>query len=114
SRAEAHAWLARRVPWNSWDPRALRILSTYGLANAPDGGVAIKCDRRLETLSYPDVEQHITAAQELAHISRTVPVHFIWGAESPLVPEFVQEALCDGSEGRTAASVTTVPGGHMV
>ncbi|KAJ6576021.1 Alpha/Beta hydrolase protein [Mycena vulgaris] len=114
SRAEAHAWLARRVPWDSWDPRALRMLSTYGLADAPDGGVVIKCDRRQEALSYPDVEPHFAAAQELGRISCTVPVHFIWGAESPLVPEFVQEALCDGSEGRTAASVTRVPGGHMV
>jgi hypothetical protein len=27
SREEAHAWLARRIPWDSWDPRVLRKLS---------------------------------------------------------------------------------------
>ncbi|KAJ7121475.1 Alpha/Beta hydrolase protein [Mycena epipterygia] len=114
SRPDAKAWLARRVPWDSWDPRALHMLSTYGLTDVPEGGVAIKCDRRQEALSYPDVEPHFAAAVELGRISRAVPVHFIWGSESPLVPDFVQEALCDGTEGRTAASVTQVPAGHMV
>ncbi|KAJ7917192.1 Alpha/Beta hydrolase protein [Mycena leptocephala] len=75
SREEAHAWLARRIPWDSWDPRVLRKLSDHGLADTPDGGVMIKGDRRQEALSYAD----------LGRISGTVPVHFIWGSGSPLV-----------------------------
>ncbi|KAJ7131540.1 Alpha/Beta hydrolase protein [Mycena crocata] len=114
SREEAHAWLARRVPWDSWDPRALRMLSDHGLVDAPEGGVRIKCEKRQEALSYPDVEPHFCAAEELGRISHAVPVHFIWGNESPLVPQFVQESLCDGSGGRIAASVTRIEGGHMV
>jgi hypothetical protein len=27
ARDDAHAWLARRVPWDTWDPRVLRKLS---------------------------------------------------------------------------------------
>ncbi|KAJ7362308.1 Alpha/beta hydrolase fold-1 [Mycena albidolilacea] len=114
ARDEAHAWLARRVPWDTWDPRVLRKLSEHGLADTPDGGVEIKGDRLQEALSYADVEPHFAAAQELGRISRTVPVHFIWGSGSPLVPEFVQDALGNGSDGRVAASVTRVDAGHMV
>ncbi|KAJ7031718.1 Alpha/beta hydrolase fold-1 [Mycena alexandri] len=113
SREDAHSWLGRRIPWDSWDPRVLRTLSEHGLMEMSDGGVAIKCDRRQEALCYPDVEPHFTAAQELGRISGTIPVHFIWGDESPLVPQFVQDALADGSDGRKA-SVTKVQGGHMV
>jgi hypothetical protein len=47
--------------------------------------VEIKGDRLQEALSYADVEPHFAAAQELGRISRTVPVHFIWGSGSPLV-----------------------------
>ncbi|KAJ6517471.1 Alpha/beta hydrolase fold-1 [Mycena vitilis] len=116
SREEARKWLTRRVPWDSWDARVLHMLSKHGLlvADTPDGGVAIKCDRRQEALSYIDVKPHFSAARELGRISRTVPVHFIWGSGSPLVPEFVQAALGDGSDGRFAASITNVDAGHMV
>ncbi|KAJ6571401.1 Alpha/Beta hydrolase protein [Mycena capillaripes] len=85
SREDANSWLSWRLPWDSWDPRVLRILSEHGLVDTPDGGVMIKCDRQQEALSYIDVESHFAAAQELSRISSTVPVHFIWGSESPLV-----------------------------
>ncbi|KAJ7691043.1 Alpha/beta hydrolase fold-1 [Mycena rosella] len=113
SRAEARAWMARRVPWDTWDARALHMLSRYGLADAPGGGVVLKCAREQEALSYPDVEPHFAAAAELGRVSRAVPVHLVWGHDG-LVPEVAQDALRDGSEGRTAASVTRVDGGHMV
>ncbi|KAF8189453.1 Alpha/beta hydrolase fold-1 [Mycena galopus ATCC 62051] len=114
SREDAYSWLSKRVPWESWDPRVLRKLSEHGLQETADGGVKIKCDRRLEALSYTDVEPHFTAAKELGRISRTVPVHFIWGSGSPLVPQFVQDALSNGMDGRLARSVTKVDAGHMV
>ncbi|KAF7350206.1 AB hydrolase-1 domain-containing protein [Mycena venus] len=114
SREDAHAWLSRRVPWDSWDPRVLRKFTEYGLADTPDGGVMIKGDRKQEALSYADVEPQFAAAQELGRISRTVPVHFIWGSGSPVVPEFVQDALCDGSDGRVVGSVTRLEGEHML
>ncbi|KAJ7489679.1 Alpha/beta hydrolase fold-1 [Mycena galericulata] len=114
SREEAHSWLSRRVPWDSWDPRVVHALSEYGLEDTPDGGVMIKGDRRQEALSYADAEPHFAAADELGRISGKVPVHFIWGSESPLVPQFVQDALTDGTDGRIAASVTTVQGGHQI
>ncbi|KAJ7488182.1 Alpha/Beta hydrolase protein [Mycena latifolia] len=113
SRPEAHAWLARRLPWDGWDPRVVRLLSTHGLADTPEGGVALKCAPKHEALSYTDVTPHFAAAQELFRISRTLPVHFVWARDS-LVPEFVQQALSDGSEGRVAASGMTVQGGHLI
>ncbi|KAJ7214392.1 Alpha/beta hydrolase fold-1 [Mycena pura] len=114
SRQDAYAWLARRLPWDSWDPRALRKFTDHGLADVPDGTVMIKTDRRHEALSYTDTESHFAAAAELGKISKMIPVHFIWGTENPLVPHFVQEALADGTDGRKAASVTRVKGGHLL
>ncbi|KAF7343864.1 AB hydrolase-1 domain-containing protein [Mycena sanguinolenta] len=113
SREDAHSWMSKRVPWELWDPRVVRKLNEHGLADAPDGGVAIKGDRLQEALSYPDVQPHFDAAQELCRISLNIPVHFIWGGEGSLVPQFVQDALAK-SDGRVAASVTRIDAGHMV
>jgi len=110
SREDAHAWLSRRIPWDSWDPRVVRMFSEYGLEDTPDGGVMIKGNRRQEALCYADAEPHFVGAEQLGKISGKVPVHFIWGSGSPLVPQFVQDALCNGN----AASVTRVEGGHLV
>ncbi|KAJ7245652.1 Alpha/beta hydrolase family-domain-containing protein [Mycena haematopus] len=85
SREDAQLWLSKRVPWESWNPRVLRKLSEHGLMDTQDGGVMIKGDRHQEAISYADVEPHFAAAQELGRISRTVPVHFIWGSTSLLV-----------------------------
>ncbi|KAJ6503882.1 Alpha/beta hydrolase fold-1, partial [Mycena sanguinolenta] len=113
SREDAHSWMSKRVPWDLWDPRVVRKLSEHSLAASPDGGVVIKGDRVQEALSYPDVQPHFDAAQELSRISQKIAVHFIWGGEGSLVPQFVQDALAS-SDGRVAASVTRVDAGHLV
>ncbi|CAK5282531.1 unnamed protein product [Mycena citricolor] len=127
----AYTWMRKRVPWESWDERVLRKLTVcrdplsrfvppltadlkeHGLEGPSDGGVTTKLDRKLEALGYTDVESHFLAPVELGRICDSVPVHFVWGSEC-LVPEFVQRALTDGTEGRKATSVSTVDGGHLI
>ncbi|KAJ7109569.1 Alpha/Beta hydrolase protein [Mycena crocata] len=113
SRAEAAAWLAQRRPWRGWDAQVLRIYVDSGLEDTPDGGVALKCDRRQEASAFPDVEPHFAAVDELARVCRAVPVHLVWATRSDLVPRRVQDSLSDASAGRVVASITRVEGGHM-
>ncbi|KAJ7079902.1 Alpha/beta hydrolase family-domain-containing protein [Mycena epipterygia] len=114
SGADAYEWLKRRAPWKKWDPRVLRMLTEHGLAATPDGQVALKCDRRQEAASYPDVDPHFDAAHEIARVACAVPVHIVWANHSELVPKIVQDSLCDVSEGGRFASITRLDGGHFI
>ena len=48
----------------------------------PSGEVSLKCDRKQESISYPDVEPHFEGALQLGRICRTLPIHLIWGARN--------------------------------
>ncbi|KAJ7081138.1 Alpha/beta hydrolase fold-1 [Mycena belliarum] len=113
SREEAQAWLARRIPWDSWDARVVRLLSTQGLADEPGGGVVLKCAPNQEALAYADTAPHFAAAEQLGLIARAVPVHLVWASDS-LVPDWVQDSFGDGSGGRVAASTATIEGAHQI
>ncbi|KAK7448810.1 hypothetical protein VKT23_013540 [Stygiomarasmius scandens] len=115
-REEAFQWLSRKFPWRMWDPRVVRLLVDYGLQNTPNGSqVTLKCDKKQEAISYPDVDGHFEATIELGRICHALPVHLIWGTSNDLVPDYIQDSLNDATQGRIAASVSTVHGaGHMV
>ncbi|KAG5642245.1 hypothetical protein DXG03_003348 [Asterophora parasitica] len=114
SREAAFKWFSRRYPWNTWDSRVVRILAEQGLRDVASK-VTLKCDRKQEAVSYPDAEGHFESTIILGRICCAVPVHVVWGTNNDLIPEFIQESLCDTSEGRFVASVTRVKGaGHMV
>ncbi|KAF5337656.1 hypothetical protein D9758_012998 [Tetrapyrgos nigripes] len=81
-REEAFKWLSKRFPWNGWDERVVRILADYGLQEAPsssssDSGqnqvVTLKCDKKQEAISYPDVDPHFEAVAELERVCRVLP-----------------------------------------
>ncbi|KAJ7204123.1 Alpha/beta hydrolase fold-1 [Mycena pura] len=114
SRAEAAAWLRARAPWKFWDARVLQRFVEHGLADADGDTVALKCDRRLEALAFPDVHPHFAAVGEFARMCHAVPIHLVWASRGEIVPKAVQDALVDESHGRVAASITRVQGGHMV
>jgi hypothetical protein len=48
----------------------------------PSGEVSLKCDRKQESISYPDVEPHFEGALQLGRICHTLPIHLIWGARN--------------------------------
>ncbi|KAJ7064977.1 Alpha/beta hydrolase family-domain-containing protein [Mycena amicta] len=116
SREEAIAWFAKRRPWKAWDKRVVRIFVEHGLvqSDTPGGGVHLKCDPRQEALSFPDIEPHFAAMDEIGRVSRAVPMHLVWAGRSEIISKSVQDALSDESLGRVAASVTHVEGGHLV
>ncbi|KAK0450346.1 Alpha/beta hydrolase fold-1 [Desarmillaria tabescens] len=114
-RDDARSWLSGRFPWRVWDERVLDIFVKHGLQEHHQGGVALKCDRKQEAMSYPDVDGHFEATTELAKVCHAVPVHVIWGTYNDLVPNYFQDCLIDASQGRYVASMTRVRGaGHMI
>lgn len=51
----------------------------------PSGEVSLKCDRKQESISYPDVEPHFEGALQLGRICHMLPIHLIWGSRNDLV-----------------------------
>ncbi|KAF5369224.1 hypothetical protein D9757_010026 [Collybiopsis confluens] len=112
NREEAYTWLSRRFPFRTWDPRVDHGL--YQKSPSSDE-VALKCDRKQEAVSYPDVDGHFEATLELARVCHALPVHIIWGGNTDLFPDYFQDCLSDATQGRVAASVLKVHGGgHLI
>ncbi|KII83781.1 hypothetical protein PLICRDRAFT_58234 [Plicaturopsis crispa FD-325 SS-3] len=109
TRDDAFASLRKRLPWAMWDPRAVKLFTEHGLYD--DGArVVLKCDRKQEAISYPDVKPQFHGMTQLYRVCEALPVHVIWGDRSDIVPDYVQRSL-DGA----AASVSVVEdAGHFV
>ncbi|KAH9486020.1 Peroxisomal membrane protein LPX1 [Psilocybe cubensis] len=115
SREQAFDYFRKRIPWDTWDERVVRLMAKHALEDSPDGGVRLKWDKQHEAVSYLDMDPHFVGAIQLAKVCHSVPIHVIWGTQGDLVPEFIQESLSDASEGRVVASVTKIEdAGHMV
>ncbi|KAJ7639982.1 Alpha/beta hydrolase fold-1 [Mycena polygramma] len=115
SREAAHQWMKGRYPWRVWDSRMLQALVDHGLTEAADGGVTPKTDKDQESTCYPDSFAHFDSMRQVTRIWRTVPLHIIWGTRGDeLVHESARGSVSDPSQGRGAASVTRMKGGHML
>ncbi|TFK18657.1 alpha/beta-hydrolase [Coprinopsis marcescibilis] len=114
---EAFKYFSKRLPWSVWDPRSIQLLVDYGLQSLPNhaDGVTLKCPKEQEAISYPDKEPHFESDTQLGEISRSVPVHIIWGERIEFIPDYIRDSLSDPVDGRAIASVTEVEdAGHMV
>ncbi|KAJ6609419.1 Alpha/beta hydrolase family-domain-containing protein [Mycena sp. CBHHK59/15] len=115
SREVAHQWMTARYPWRVWDPRMLQALIDHGLTESSDGEVTPKCDKHQESSCYPDTFPHFDSMNQISRIWRTIPVHIIWGTRNDeLIPECARGSVSDPSQGRGAASITRMKGGHML
>ena len=47
--------------------------------------MTLKCERKMEAVSYPDTEPHFEAAIQLGNVCHTIPIHLIWGTRNDLV-----------------------------
>ncbi|KAJ7253912.1 Alpha/beta hydrolase family-domain-containing protein [Mycena rebaudengoi] len=115
SREVAHQWMKARYPWKVWDPRMLKALIDHGLTETSDSKVTPKCSKQQESNCYPDTFAHFDSMNQITRIWRTVPVHIIWGTRNDeLIPESARGSVSDPSQGRGAASITRMKGGHML
>ncbi|KAJ7307784.1 Alpha/beta hydrolase family-domain-containing protein [Mycena albidolilacea] len=115
SREAAYQYLKGRYPWKVWDPKMLQTLVEHGLSETPRGEITPKCDKHQESTCYPDTFAHFDSMKQVTRVWRTVPMHIVWGTrDDELVHESARGAVSDPSQGRGAASVTRMKGGHML
>jgi pimeloyl-ACP methyl ester carboxylesterase len=107
SRAEARAWFSEKELFRSWDPRALDLYVAEGLADAPDGGVELKCTGRVEAAIFgAGARSELWAAAERV----STPAQLLWAVRGDF-PRAAYEAIV----ARMAnAEILDVDAGHLV
>ncbi|KAF7784898.1 hypothetical protein Agabi119p4_1063 [Agaricus bisporus var. burnettii] len=114
SRSDALQYFQKRFPWSMWDRKSLMLYVKHGLYQLENGTVTLKCDKKREAESFPDVDPSFEGILRVGELCHNLPVHAIWGTRNDLVPDFIKESLNDTSQGRRMASVTKVEDcGHM-
>ncbi|ETW87252.1 Esterase/lipase/thioesterase [Heterobasidion irregulare TC 32-1] len=116
---DAFQWMSRRPPWNTWDPRVLRIHANHGLRPARDekgdACVAVKCSDRYEASTFSDLENVFAATDLIGAACQSMPVYAIFGEINDFVPRYSQDSVVDVSKGRHVRSIIRMPGvGHMI
>ncbi|KAI0064411.1 hypothetical protein BV25DRAFT_319695 [Artomyces pyxidatus] len=88
SRAAAHEWFRRRLPWKRWHPRVLELFVEHGLRDLPSvtypglkKGVTLSCTRAQEALWLANHELGVESLERLRELCTVIPVHFIFGSE---------------------------------
>ncbi|KAK6981123.1 CN hydrolase domain-containing protein [Favolaschia claudopus] len=114
SREAAHEWMASRFPWNIWDPRVLQVHVDHGFKATADGKVTLKCDKSHEANAFMDKVAHFDSVDQVGRVCRSLPFHIIWGDRDDIIPEAGKGSISDRSQGRYAASITRMEGGHML
>ncbi|KAJ7744999.1 Alpha/beta hydrolase fold-1 [Mycena maculata] len=119
---ELAAWMKRRHPWTTWDPRIFDIhlesLTPYRHGfkwTDTDVGRVLtpKCSTAQESRLYTH-EPHVRAGELLHTICGQVPVHAIFAESADFVSLKARNAICDVSAGRTMASISIIQRtGHL-
>ncbi|KAL1949713.1 hypothetical protein VTO73DRAFT_8594 [Trametes versicolor] len=112
SRDDARAYLAARLPWAMWDPRARELYVRHGIKDVA-GGVALCCSKVHEGAAYIYYDQCFRAVDGLrSGIDPAVPVHWILGTREDFLPQLAHDSvMCV----RKIASLQRVPdAGHFV
>ncbi|KAG1742333.1 Alpha/beta hydrolase fold-1 [Suillus paluster] len=119
TREEAASYFRERKPWKGFHSDVFDVFMQHGFVihngSVGDTKVALKCDIHHEALAYQDIENHFEATDQYTRLCRAVPVHIVFGSIHDYVPSYFQDCMTDVSQGRSPASVITVPGaGHNI
>ncbi|KAI0636101.1 alpha/beta-hydrolase [Trametes polyzona] len=112
SRDHAREYLATRLPWGTWDPRARELYVTHGLKDVV-GGVTLCCSKLHESAAYVNYDVCFQAVDALrTGIDPAVPVHWILGTREDFLPQLAHDSvMCV----RKIASLQRIPdAGHFV
>ncbi|KAI8384805.1 Alpha/Beta hydrolase protein [Radiomyces spectabilis] len=111
SREECLKSLTTRKFWKRFDPEVLENYVQYGLYDAPDGTVKLKCPREQEYHVFRHSHYPTrTAFNSLAILK--VPVQFVYALGSTFMPP--EEADMVPGQNRTMIRLDFVEGSHMV
>lgn len=114
SRSEAYSWLKKRLPWKLWDDRVLQTYVDDGMYTTPNG-ISLKMPKRMEALTYPDVEPLWAATAVLRRFRSIIPVHMIFGTRNDFVSRSHQDDLCDITAGAIRRRIIRIEGaGHLI
>ncbi|KAI0730579.1 alpha/beta-hydrolase [Earliella scabrosa] len=122
SRAAARQWMANRLPWKTWTPRAIDLFVEHALCDLPTPtypdrttGVTLSCTRAQEAVGYIYHQDAIDSINRVSELCPVIPVHTIFGDRLDIVPDFIKKAVVDEKAGRKMTTITSVPGaGHLV
>ncbi|KAJ7706730.1 hypothetical protein B0H17DRAFT_1192306 [Mycena rosella] len=116
----AHKYFTVRFPWNTWDPRVVRLFTEHGLRDSKDkdGNFCVirKCPTIHEASAF-QVHLEITwdAEEQVAKLSDVVPIHVVFGENIDMVPQIVRDGILDKTKGRVVDSIKLVPDvGHTI
>ncbi|THH06482.1 hypothetical protein EW145_g4060 [Phellinidium pouzarii] len=130
SKSAALAQLRTRLPYNTWDERALELHTNnkeHGLRSLPTmfypedkTGFTTKCYKLHESAAFSSDEDSLKLARTLPELCKVLPVHLVYAENSFLRPSHEEITLL--STGKSAkypcppyASVTLVPdAGHLI
>ncbi|KAJ3548265.1 hypothetical protein NM688_g5318 [Phlebia brevispora] len=117
SHEAAYAWFLQRAPWNTWDPRVVRLFAYKGLRPIQPGEtrVTTKCDRMHEAQNLTEHQSVFQGVAQIGRVCVDVPIHAIFGEVNDFPIQHARACLTDIRKGREMASISTIPGaGHMV
>ncbi|EIN09722.1 alpha/beta-hydrolase [Punctularia strigosozonata HHB-11173 SS5] len=122
SRTAAREWLAKRMPWNRWEPEALDLYVEYALRDLPTAkypditeGVTLSCTREQEYAGYIYHQDGLDSLEKLGPLSQMIPVHCIFSGTSVMVSDEMQQVILNEKEGRKMATIKKIPGaGHAI
>ncbi|KIY71689.1 alpha/beta-hydrolase [Cylindrobasidium torrendii FP15055 ss-10] len=111
---EMRNYIRARMPWNTWDKRALDLYLKFAFKNDERrGGVTLKCSPKQEATPFKNIALVADVVKVLDKTCKYMPIHLVYGENNDLVTEEQQASLL--RDGRTFASITRIPGcGHMV
>ncbi|KAJ7589044.1 hypothetical protein C8J56DRAFT_937698 [Mycena floridula] len=86
--AELSAWMKKRHPWKTWDPRIFDLHLKHGYKTTLDAEgreiLTTKCTMVQESRLYTH-EPHVAAGQDFGKICSQVPVHVIFAESAEFV-----------------------------
>ncbi|KAJ6593226.1 Alpha/beta hydrolase fold-1 [Mycena capillaripes] len=120
SKEAAHQFFMSRYPWTSWDSRMVALFAEHALKDSMDQDgkpcIVRRCPVIHEASAFQvNLGPSDTACEQLSKLSRTVPIHVVFGETVDLSPQVIRNCAVDRTKGRNVASVTMVPDvGHTI
>lgn len=114
SRSEAYSWLQKRFPWKLWENRVLRTYVDHGMC-LNGALVSLKCPKKVEARTYPDVEPLWAATSILGQYRSRIPIHMIFGTRNDFVSRSHQDDLCRiTADGYQRKVIRISDAGHLI
>jgi len=111
SKAALINYFSKHPVYKAWAPEPVRVFAEHATLTLPDGSITLKTSKYVEAELASNRSSYQSVWYSLRSLSDTVPVVFIYGSKSLLLPAY-SRALT--SKQPSNASTLTVEGGHLL